>query len=168
MKTVMQIKSEYDSKCLKIRTMGVTDQELLKMLLSDAYRLMSAETEAVSKAVKSAAREGIQITDELRCSFPPLEDCIKTKGKGVKAYDFEAVSGGTVKLSFKHGEGEQSSYTAYIPLLMYNAIMDNQPLIDHNIKVKIEAGHLFKIPGIRSVQATKDAESNGHYAKGVA
>ena len=103
MKTVMEIKSEYDSKCLKIRTMGVTDQELLKELLSDAYRLMSAETEAVSKAVKSAAREGIQVTEELRLAFPPLEDCVKTKGKGAKAYEFNAVQGGTVKLSFKHG-----------------------------------------------------------------
>ena len=168
MKTVEQIKSEYDSKCLEIRSVKGMTQSLMTQLLADAHRLMSDSCEAVSKAVKSAAREGIQITDELRLAFPPLEDCEKTKGKGAKAYVFDAVSGGTIKLSFKHGEGEQSSYTAYIPLLMWTAICTNQPLIEHNIKSKIESGHLFKIPGIRSVAATKDAEGNGHYHKEVA
>ena len=168
MKTVDEIKAEYVIKVAKIRAMGITDQDMLKDVLSDAHRIMVAETEAVSKAAKSAAREGIQITPELRLAFPPLEDCEKTKGKGAKAYVFDAVQGGTVKLSFKHGEGEQSSYTAYLPLLMWNELITHQSLIEHNIKTKIEDNHLFKIPGIRSVQATRDAQSNGHYAKGVA
>ena len=80
MKTVDEIKAEYVIKVAKIRAMGITDQDMLKDVLSDAHRIMVAETEAVSKAAKSAAREGIQITPELRLAFPPLEDCEKTKG----------------------------------------------------------------------------------------
>ena len=165
MKTVDEIKAEYVVKVAKIRAMGITDQEMLKDVLSDAHRIMVAETEAVSKAAKSAAREGIQITPTLRLSFPPLEDCIKTKGKGAKAYDFNAVQGGTVKLSHKEGEGEQSSYTAYLPLSMYQAIMANEVQISQNIHDKAESGHLFKVPGVRSVAATKAL--NGNH-KGVA
>ena len=164
MKTVEQINSEYDSKCQEIRSVKGMSQSLMTQLLADAHRLMTAESMEVLKATKSAAREGTQVTPELRLAFPVLEDSVKTKGKGAKAYEFNAVSGGTVKLSFKHGEGEQSSYTAYIPLLMWNAIITHQTLIEHNIANRIKEGHLFKIPGIRSVQATRDAESNGHYA----
>ena len=164
MKTEIQIRSEYDSKCLEIRSVKGISQSLLTQLLADANRLMTNEVELVTKATKSAAREGTQVTPELRLAFPILEDSVKIKGKGAKAYEFNGVAGGTVKLSFKHGEGEQSSYTAYIPLLMWNAIITHQTLIEHNIANRIKEGHLFKIPGIRSVQATREAEGNGHYA----
>ena len=147
-KTIEGIKSEYDSKCLKIRTMGVTDQVLLKQLLSDAWTAQQSQLDSVNKANGKA----LQLTHNLTLSFPTLENCVKEDRK--TGIEYDAVKGGTVNFSYKNGKGKQTSYTAYIPLDMYLGMVNSAWQINDEIAKRVESGHRFKISGITRVEDT--------------
>ena len=55
---------------------------------------------------------------------------------------------------YRVGKGKQTSYTAYLPLAMYEAILNTQDTVKEKITERLDSGHLFKVTGITSVDRT--------------
>ena len=152
MKTIQQIDAEYNAKREQYQSMGMTE-EMLIQVMADAMKVRDSELAVISKANSQA----IQLTPTLTVAFPLLEDTVKEDRKTKEEY--QAVKGGTVNLSYRVGKGKQTSYTAYLPLDMYRAILETQEQVQDAIYTKLESGHLFKVSGVTSVDATRLSKS---------
>ena len=153
MKTKEQINQEYTAKESEYRALGVAESMLIK-LLADAGRVRDAELAELGRVNSQA----IQLTPTLSLSFPVLEDTVKEDRKTKQEY--RAVKGGTVNLSYRVGKGKQTSYTAYLPLAMYEAILNTQDVVKERITERLDSGHLFKVSGITSVQGTPESRTS--------
>ena len=155
MKTIQEINADYEAKLTLYKDMGMTEEMLIKVM-ADAGKVRDSELAVISKANSQA----IQLTSTLTVAFPLLEDTVKEDRKTKEEY--QAVKGGTVNLSYRVGKGKQTSYTAYLPLDMYKAIIETQEQVQDAIYTKLEGGHLFKVSGVTSVDGTKSLANGGN------
>lgn len=153
MKTIDQINSEYNAKLEQYKGMGMTEDMLIQVM-ADAGKVRDSELAVISKANSQA----IQLTPTLTVAFPLLEDTVKEDRKTKEEY--QAVKGGTVNLSYRVGKGKQTSYTAYLPLAMYRAILETQEQVEDAIYTKLVDGHLFKVSGVTSVDETRSLKED--------